>query len=145
LRTSPVRHRDALSSLDEDDAFIALLISAMDASGQTSAEEAARAHHMIWSMRRFRHRSGDTVGRKIGRIRAMIERHGTPAVIDASAKKIPIRLRRGAFAIAADLVLVDSRMARSEKRFLEGLAVNLRLGSNTAGRILDVIRAKNSA
>ena len=145
MRTSSTRHGDALRGLDEDDAFIALLIAAMEAGGHTSAEEAARAHHMIWSMRRFRHRSGDAVGRKIGRLRVMIERHGTPAVIDASAKKIPIRLRRAAFAIAADLVLVDSRMDRSEKRFLEGLAVNLRLRSDTARRILDVIRTKNSA
>jgi len=56
--------------LDADDAFIALLIGAMDASGHVSAEEAARAHDIIWSMRRFRHRSGETVGRKIERMRS---------------------------------------------------------------------------
>ena len=48
----------AVSKVDADDAFIALLIAAMDASGHVSAEEAARAHNIIWSMRRFRHRSG---------------------------------------------------------------------------------------
>ena len=35
---------DVFSKLDADDAFIALLIAAMDASGHVSAEEAARAH-----------------------------------------------------------------------------------------------------
>ncbi len=67
--TRPLKRRpDAFSKLDADDAFIALLIAAMDASGHVSAEEAARAHNIIWSMRRFRHRSGDTVGRKIERM-----------------------------------------------------------------------------
>jgi hypothetical protein len=38
-----------VSVLDADDAFIALLIAAMDASGHVSAEEAARAHkhHLV--------------------------------------------------------------------------------------------------
>jgi tellurite resistance protein len=139
------RSAGSLPAFDADAAFIALLIGAMDASGHMSAEEAARAHHIIWSTRRFRHRSGETVGRKIERARTLIEHHGSSAIIEASAKKIPTRLRGAAFAVATDLVLVDGRLERSERRFLEGLAVHLRLASAEASRILDVIRLKNSA
>ena len=142
------RRRPAAGSLptfDTDDAFIALLIAAMDASGHVSAEEAARAHHIIWSMRRFRHRSGETVGRKIERVRGLIERHGSSRIIEASATKIPSRLRGAAFAVAADLVLVDGRLERAERRFLESLAAHLRLTPVTGRRILQVIRIKNSA
>ena len=103
-------------------------------------EEAARAHHIIWSMRRFRHRSGETVGRKIERVRTLIERHGSSRIIEASAKKIPSRLRAAVFAIATDLVLVDGRLERSERRFLERFAAHLRLSPVTASRMLDVIR-----
>jgi tellurite resistance protein len=130
---------------DADDAFIALLIAAMDASGHVSPEEAARAHHIIWSMRRFRHRSGDMVGRRIERMRTMIETHGAPSVIDAAARKIPARLRGAAFAVAADIVLVDGRMERSEGRFLRGLAADLGLDRRAAKSILDAMRVKNSA
>jgi tellurite resistance protein len=135
----------AVSKLDADDAFIALLIAAMDASGHVSAEEAARAHNIIWSMRRFRHRSGDTVGRKIERMRTLVEKHGASPVIEAAARQIPKRLRGPAFAVAADLVLVDGRMERLEGRFLRQLAADLGLDRQTAKSILDVIRLKNGA
>lgn len=135
----------SLPRLDTDDAFIALLIAAMDASGHVSAQEAARAHHIIWSMRRFRHRSGETVGRKIERVRTLIERHGSSRIIEASAPKIPSRLRGAAFAVATDLVLVDGRLERAERRFLKAFAAHLRLTPVMARRILQVIRIKNSA
>jgi tellurite resistance protein len=143
--TSPKRRPDILSRLDADDAFIALLIAAMDASGHVSAEEAARAHNIIWSTRRFHHRSGETVGRKIERMRALVETHGAAPVIGAAARQIPPRLRGAAFAVAADLVLVDGRMERLEGRFLRQLAVDLGLERHTAKSILDVKRLKNSA
>jgi len=136
---------DAVGKLDADDAFIALLIAAMDASGHVSAEEAARAHNIIWSMRRFRHRSGDAVGRKIERMRTLVEKHGASPVIEAAARQIPTRLLGAAFAVAADLVLVDGRMERLEGRFLRGLAADLGLDQQTAKNILDVMRTKNSA
>jgi tellurite resistance protein len=139
------RRAGTLTALDSDDAFIALLIASMDASGHVSTEEAARAHHIIWSMRRFRHRSGDAIGRRIERMRTLIEDHGASAVIDASARKIPAGLRRAAFAVAADLVLVDGRIERLEGGFLRTLAADLRLNPKVAQNILDVMRIKNSA
>jgi len=142
---SPRRRPVGVDKLDADDAFIALLIAAMDASGHVSAEEAARAHNIIWSMRRFRHRSGEAVGRKIERMRTLVEKDGASSVIEAGARKIPTRLRRAAFAVAADLVLVDGRMERLEGRFLRGLAADLGLDRQTAKSILDVMRIKNSA
>lgn len=142
---SPPRHGPArVGTLDADDAFIALLIGAMDASGHVSAAEAERAHNIIWSTRRFRRRDGDEVGRRIERTKALIERHGTAEVIEAGARRIPRRLRPAAFAVAADLVLVDGRMERAEARFLHRLASDLGLRSALAKAILDVLRVKNS-
>ena len=143
--TSGRRRASALSTLDADDAIIALLLAAMDASGHVSPEEAARAHNIIWSMRRFRHRSGERVGRTIERMKSLIETHGASAVIGASAGRIPRRLRSAAFAIAADLTLVDGRMERSEARFLRALAADLGLKGSIADTVLQVIRLKNSA
>jgi tellurite resistance protein len=139
------RGGNAVNALDADDAFIALLIAAMDASGHVSAEEAARAHNIIWSMRRFRHRSGERVGRKIERVKSLIETHGASAVLETSARKIPARLRPAAFAVAVDLTLADGRIERSEARFLRALAADLGLKERLADAILQVIRIKNSA
>ena len=141
-RRSPARPRGA-KKLDADEAFLALLIAAMDASGHASVAEAARAHNIIWSMGRFRRRSGETVGRKIDRARRRVEAEGAASVIAASARTIPARLRPSAFAVAADLVLVDGRVARGEGRFLGQLASSLGLDRETARGILDVMRVKN--
>lgn len=144
--TQTARSRaNPVSALDADDVFIALLIAAMDASGHVSAEEAARAHNIIWSTRRFRHRSGERVGRKIERMKSLIETHGASVVLETSVRQIPARLRPAAFAIAADLTLADGRMERSEARFLRGLAAELKLKKDVADDILRVIRIKNSA
>jgi tellurite resistance protein len=141
----PVRSRPEFGRLDADDAFIALLIGAMDASGHVSAGEAARAHNLIWSTRRFRRRDGEDVGRRIARTKTLIEQHGAPPVIEAGARTIPPRLRPAAFAVAADLILVDGRMERAEGRFLRQLASDLGLRSEAAKNIIDVLRIKNSA
>ena len=145
MTRSLTRRSDRASTFDADDAFIALLIAAMDASGHVSAEEAERAHHIIWSMRRFRHRSGEAVGRRIERMRTLVEKDGASSVIEAAARAIPTTLRRAAFAVSADLVLVDGRMERLEGRFLRRLAADLGLDRQSANSILDVMRIKNSA
>jgi len=72
-------------------------------------------------------------------------KQGALPVIEAAARLIPTRLRAAAFAVAADLVLVDGRMERLEGRFLRRLAVDLGLDQDSARRILAVIRLKNSA
>jgi tellurite resistance protein len=132
-------------TLDTDDAFIAVLLAAMDASGHTSADEAERAHHIIWSTRRFRDRDGAEIDERIERVRALIAEQGTEPVLDASASAIPEGLRSAVFAVAADLVLVDGRLERLESEFLRGLAGALHLDTAEADRILEVIRIKNSA
>jgi hypothetical protein len=67
----------------------------MEASGHVSAEEAARTHNLIWSMRRFRHKSGEAVGRQIEEMRRLVGRQSADTVVAAAARAIPARLRRG--------------------------------------------------
>jgi tellurite resistance protein len=146
-RATSVTGRSArvLRTLTPDDAFIALLIAAMEASGHVSPDEAARAHNLIWSTRRFRNRSGERVGRAIARMKSLVSSEGPAAVLEASANALPRRLRPAAFALASDLVLVDGKMTRSEARFLRALSAALGLRQSLATSVLDVIRIKNSA
>ncbi|HUF47338.1 MAG TPA: tellurite resistance TerB family protein [Vicinamibacterales bacterium] len=139
------RQADPLRVRDGDDAFIALVIAAMDASGHVSAEEAARAHDIIWATRRFRRRSGEVVDRRIDRMRQMLGTRGPTALIEAAARQLAVRDRLAAFAVAADIVLVDGRMARAESAFLTRLARLLGLDADAARNIRNVIRIKNSA
>lgn len=134
-----------LTGLSVEEAFIALFIGAMEASGHVSATEAARAHNIIRTMKMFRRKSGDVVGRLLDRMRTLVENHGAARVIVAAAGAIPTRLRPTAFAIATDLMLADGKIERAERRFLDGLGKHLKLDRETALGVLDVIRIKNSA
>jgi uncharacterized tellurite resistance protein B-like protein len=131
--------------LTVDQAFIALLIGAMGANEHVSPEEAARAHHIIWSMKRFRHKSGETVGRLIDEMRTFVETHGAMKAMAIATSTIPVRLRATAFALSSDLVLADGKIDRAERRFLHRLAEELGLESGMRDVILDVILVKNSA
>jgi tellurite resistance protein len=93
--------------LDLDEALIALFIGAMDANDHVAREELARAHHLIWSTKRFRRKSGETVGRVIARMKKLLEEQDPSAVMEAAARSIPAKLRPSAFAIVADLLLAD--------------------------------------
>jgi tellurite resistance protein len=127
-----------------DEALIALLIGAMNANDHVSPEEGARAHHIIWSMRRFRRKPGATIDRGIGRMQALIEEHGAPDVLAAAARALPVRMRESAFAVAADLVLADGKLEAPERHFLLTLGMNLDLDGGSARNILDVIVIKNA-
>jgi tellurite resistance protein len=128
-----------------DEAFIALLIGAMDANRHVSREELARAHHIIWSMKRYRRKSGERVGQLIDAMRTLIEDRGALPVVAAAARVIPARLRPAAFALSADLVLADGKMEPAERRFLNRLGSDLALEPQATARILDAMLVKNSA
>lgn len=140
-----MRATASVRALTADEAFIALFIAAMHANDHMSAAEAARAHHLIWSMKRFRRKSGETVGRGIERMRRFVSEHGSAAVIAAAARAIPARLRLPAFALTADLLLADGTIEATERRFLNRLTADLRLGTSEARRIVDAMLVKNQA
>jgi tellurite resistance protein len=129
--------------LELDEALIALFIGAMDANGHVAREELARAHHLIWSTRRFRRKSGETVGRLIDRMKRLLEEQDSTAVMEIAAKAIPARLRSAAFGIVADLLLADGKIDARERRFLQRLALNLKIGSRRANAVIDVMLVKN--
>jgi len=147
-RVSPARRpvrrvvRSRILSLDE--AIIAVLIGSMMANDNVSPEESERAHHVTWSMRRFRRRSGDTVGRLIGRVRERIVADGPAVVVQQASKVIPAPIRPSVLAVAADLVLVDGTLQRQERQFLSELSRQLKIAPALSLQILKVVAIKNA-
>lgn len=120
------------------------MIAAVAANRHVSAAEGARAQNIIWSMRRFRERSGDDVNRLIDRMRDRIEAQGAPAIMKQAALGIPVPVRPAAFAVAADLVLADGTLEQAERTFLQSLAAELGVARALSRQILSVIQLKNS-
>jgi uncharacterized tellurite resistance protein B-like protein len=136
--------RPTWGRLTLDHAIIAVLLAAMDANRHVSAEEAARAHHIIWSTRRFRRRSGESVDRLVGIVRDRFGRDGTEVVLAHVARVVPARLRAPLFALAVDVMLADTRLERAERAFIRRLADVLRVRPPQAAAIVKVILTKNS-
>jgi tellurite resistance protein len=132
-----------LKRLERDEAFIALFIGAMNANDHVAREELARAHHLIWSTKRFGRKSGETVGRLIERVKTLFDDHGTPAVMEAAARAVPARMRPSAFAIVADLLLTDGRIDAGERKFLQRLAVGFNLRAPVVSHVIEVMLLKN--
>lgn len=130
--------------LSIDEAIIAVLLAAMDANQHVSREELARAHHIIWSTRRYRRKSGERVGRLIDSMRTMVEQHGAAPVIAAAVRVIPRRLRSAVFAVTSDLVLADGTMDAAERRLLHRLASEFGIARVSATDIVKVMLVKNS-
>ena len=131
------------AALTLDGALIALVIAAMNANEHVAADEAARAHHLIWSTRRFRRKSGEAVGKVIQDMRSLVEETGADAVITRACRVIPARLRPAAFAVLVDVLLADGKLERSERRFLRNLGDQLELDEDAARQIVDVVALKN--
>jgi tellurite resistance protein len=129
--------------LDIDEALIALFIGAMNANHHVAREELARAHHLIWSTRRFRRKSGETVGRLIDRMKRQLEEQDPEAVIESAARAVPARLRAPAFAVIADLLLADGKIDPRERKFLQRLAADFRMPARLATTVVDGMLLKN--
>jgi tellurite resistance protein len=132
-----------LKRFELDEALIALFIGAMDANRHVAREELARAHHLIWSTKRFRRKSGETVGRLIDRMKRLLEDQERSAVMEAAATAIPAKLRPSAFAIVADLLLADGKIDARERRFLQRLAVDFNVRPRMASHIVEAMLIKN--
>ena len=143
VNTTKTHLRQSVKKLKLDEALIALFIGAMNANGHVAREELARAHHLIWSTRRFRRKSGETVGRLIDRMKSLLEVREAGVVMDVAARTIPSRLRPSAFALVADLLLADGKIEPQERRFLQRLAANFKIDTRMASQAIGVMVAKN--
>jgi len=132
-----------IKGLQLDEALIALVIGAMNANGHVAREELARAHHLIWSTKRFRRKSGETVARLIDRMKRLLEQQEASAVMEAAARAIPAKLRPSAFAIVADLLLADGKIDAQERKFLRRLAVNFNIRARVASQVIEALLVKN--
>ena len=137
------RMTPASPRLSVDESLIALFIAAMEANGHSSPRELERAHHLIWSTRRFRERDGDEVNAVVDRMRSLLETSGVETVVERAVKAIPVRLGPSAFAVLTDLLFAAGRLEPEELQFLQRVGRDLGIPAGTRRRIVDVILTKN--
>ena len=118
--------------LTADEAFLALMILALEVDHDPAPREAARAELFIHELPRFNARPRATVGRLIERMRDYVRDHDDGTVIAAACKAIPRASRAAALAIVATMASSDGRLQRAEATFVWRLADAMGLSSDDA-------------
>ena len=117
------------AQLSVNEAFIALIIAAMEADRHAAPEEAARAEQLVRTLPRFRKQRSAAVGRTIEDMKRFVHDHDDDTVISSAARAIPSRSRVSAFATVAAMMLGDGRLRPAEVPFLSQMAAALGLRS----------------
>ena len=104
--------------LSADEALIALMIAAMEASGHVAAVEAARAAELVRLMPQFRKHSRLVINRMIERMKAYVRDHDDLAIIAGACDAIPPDRRASAFMTIVAVLTSDHRLQRAEAAFL---------------------------
>jgi hypothetical protein len=111
--------------LSADEALLALMIAAMESSGNVAAVEAARAAELVRLMPQFRRHSRLVIDRMVERMRIYVRDHDDDAVITAACEAIPRHARAAAFMTVAAVLMSDHRLQRREAAFLLKLSATL--------------------
>jgi uncharacterized tellurite resistance protein B-like protein len=126
--------------LSADQAFIALIIAAMEADDNAAAAEAARADRLVHAMPRFRTYTRASIGRMVERMKRYVGETDNATVIGVAVRAIPSRSRASALRVVAEIVLGDERLRRAEAPFV--LQVAAALGLSHAHAVKAIARAR---
>lgn len=135
----------ARSQLSANEAFVALIIAAMEADRHAAPEEAARAEQLVRTLPRFRTQGSAAVGRMIEDMKRFVHDHDDDTVVAVAAGAIPSRSRVSAFATVADMVLGDGRLRPAELPFLSRIASALGLPREEALKLIAAARTARRA
>ncbi|MCU0545188.1 MAG: tellurite resistance TerB family protein [Oscillatoriaceae cyanobacterium Prado104] len=127
--------------LTSSEALTAISVLAVAADGQISEEErqTLAANHI----RLFSSYSAEQFQELFKKV-LNLSREYSPAEVFAAAKTaLTPQLRTTAFAIAADLVLVDGIFTQEEKEFLIELSAALDIAEDLGKKIIEVMTIKN--
>jgi tellurite resistance protein len=137
-QTTPLR-------LSRSEAVVAVLAGCAAVDGVLRAEEAGRLNEILTSSRWVLESGVEAMAGVTTRALNLIADHGLSAVLSACAEAIPAELRATTFALAMDLALADGRLGSRENALIDQLQRALRIDSDLASKIIEVMLIKNRA
>jgi hypothetical protein len=126
-----------------DEAMVVVMFGAVLSDGLIGVEEATRIDDIVAaSPLKWRRDTAETkvMGALAARLFAM---RGTDAVLAICAETIPHELHATAFALAADLMLVDGQVGPWERSYIDNLQRAFMIDDDVALRIVEVLLIKN--
>jgi uncharacterized tellurite resistance protein B-like protein len=134
-----------LQALTLREAAATVLVAAAAADGELSPLEGDRLNALLSSMHLYRSVPAEHLQHLLEHAINSVARSGGESLLPACAAVVPPELRASIFALAAELVFVDGRVAEGEKRFVDALQMALAVDDETALKTVEVLLIKNRA
>jgi tellurite resistance protein len=132
-----------LVTLSPPEAFAAITLAATAIDGYLTEEEAHCISSRLSRMKLFSSYSNELMNRLFDKILSILRRDGMNTLFNTAKESLSQDLREAAFAVAADILLIDGIVAEEEKNFLNDLYQALGISSEIGLQIMQVISIKN--
>jgi tellurite resistance protein len=131
------------TTLNKQDAFLAVLLITVAADGHISSEECESVVGVSNRMSLLKGMSAEQFNSSIRNLQGLQQKHGSGWLLSKAAEVMPSDLRQTAFAIAADLVFADGSIESDEESALEAIQSAMQVPDDLAAKIIEVLVIKN--
>lgn len=129
--------------LDGAEAFAAIALIAVAADDIITTSESQALTVLFTRMELFSKYSEDGLREMTDKLLGIIKNKDIKPLFDAAVAAVPKELKETLFAVTTDLVLADGDLAEEEEQLLNELYAALKMSSEMAEKIIDVISIKN--
>lgn len=136
-------HEAETSALSDAEAFAGIVLATVASDGQISESEKKRIHFTFSRMRLFRGWSEEQYHTMSDKLLNILKQQGLDTFLETSVRSLNSKFYQTVFAIAVDLVLADGIVNKEEKDFLYDLQQKLKIETELATKIIEVIIIKN--
>ena len=124
-------------------AFAAVALAAVACDGELAAAEARALRQQLEFRQPFCRMDDAAMGDLLDGLLTILRQAGWQALVEQAAPRLEAAQAETAFAVAAGLTLADHVESNSEQDFLEKLSVTLKLSTERAATIRDVVSLLN--
>lgn len=129
--------------LEPAEAFAAIALIAVAADDIITTSESQAITTLFSRMELFSKYSEEGMKEMTDKLLNIIKNKDIKPLFDAAVAALPKDLKETVFAVTTDLVLADSDLAEEEEELLNELYTALKISSEMADKIIDVISIKN--
>ncbi len=129
--------------LTSQEAFAGVLLGASACDGHIAGDEVQGLVTTLLRMKLYQRCTDKHFNQILNKLMGIVKKKSVDDLIDACAESLPQELRETAFANACDIILADGVVEADEKAFINRLQGKLRIDTQTARAIAEVMVVKN--
>ncbi len=135
--------QDISVSLSPEEAFLAIIMLAVQADGIFALAEKEVVRFAIEQRKIFQNSSQEELIEKMDEDLKKIKIKGEQTVLEEAVRVLPAKLYTTAFTIAADIVSSDGKITPKEADILNRIQQALSIPQDTVDKIIEVMKYKN--